>query len=90
MREQYYLVTVYEYESEMDRDALSAKSGSGAILGVVERVGLGELKVFHSRAELLERLGFRTRYGDGGEAEKAPKRLDDDNIQRCPGKEDAE
>ena len=90
MREQCYLVTVYEYASEMDRDALSAKSGSGAILGVVERVGLGELKVFHSRAELLEHLCFRTRYSDGSEAEKAPKRLDDDNIKKCSGKEDAE
>lgn len=63
MREQCYLVTVYQYESEMemDRDAWIANSGSGAILGIVERISLGEFKVFQSRAELLEHLGFRTR-----------------------------
>lgn len=90
MREQCYLVTIYQYESEMDRDALSAKSGSADILGVVERVGAGEVNVFHSRAELLEHLGFRTRYSDGSEAAEAPKHLDIGNIQSCSGKEDAE
>ena len=90
MREQRYLVTVYQYESEIDRDALIANSGSGTILGIVEHVGLGEFKVFQSRAELLEHLGFRTRYSDGSEAAEAPKHLDIGNIQSCSGKEDAE
>jgi hypothetical protein len=34
------------------------------ILGLVERVGFDELRIFHTRAELLEHLGLSTRRGD--------------------------
>jgi hypothetical protein len=68
MQDDCYLVTVYRHEVEKDREAFPPKEKTPAILGIVERIGSGELSVFHSRAEVIELLGFAVRRGDGHEA----------------------
>ncbi|HWR88600.1 MAG TPA: hypothetical protein VN277_09295 [Acidiferrobacterales bacterium] len=61
-QEEYFLVTVHR--KEMDREDRSSGDKAPVILGFVARVGVGELRIFHTRAELLEHLGLSTRRGD--------------------------
>ena len=61
-QEECFLVTVRR--KEMDREDRSSGDKTPVILGLVERVGFDELRIFHTRAELLEHLGLSTRRGD--------------------------